>query len=88
MLQCPGARLSLKTQDLTAIFLAIRLYCSFMMEYDIHTLLDLLTLAATIWVIYTMRTTLKARWRSTRSRVHFFPHETFFISFMHPWLHA
>jgi hypothetical protein len=32
-----------------------------MMEYDIHTLLDLLTLAATIWVIYTMRTSLKAR---------------------------
>ena len=55
---CTG--LSLGTQDLTAIFLAIRLYCSFMMEYDIHTLLDLLTLAATLWVIYTMRTTLKA----------------------------
>lgn len=27
------------------------------MEYDIHTVLDLLTLAATIWVVYTMRFT-------------------------------
>jgi ER lumen protein retaining receptor len=54
---CTG--LSLKTQDLTAFFLAIRLYCSFMMEYDVHTLLDLLTLVATIWVIVTMRTSLK-----------------------------
>lgn len=59
---CTG--LSLKTQDLTAIFLAVRLYCSFMMEYDIHTLLDLLTLAATVWVIYTMRTTLKATYNA------------------------
>ncbi|KAE8709250.1 Detected protein of confused Function [Hibiscus syriacus] len=35
---CAG--LSLKSQELTAIFLAVRLYCSFVMEYDIHTLLD------------------------------------------------
>jgi hypothetical protein len=28
--------------------------CSFMMEYDIHTVLDLLTLLATGWVIYTL----------------------------------
>lgn len=51
--------LSLKTQELTATFLAVRLYCSFVMEYDIHTFLDLMTLAATIWVVYTMRTTLR-----------------------------
>ena len=44
--------LSLQSQYLTAAFLAIRLLCSFMMEYDIHTLLDALTLAATGWVIY------------------------------------
>ncbi|KAK2077889.1 hypothetical protein QBZ16_003757 [Prototheca wickerhamii] len=50
---CGG--LSLRTQELTALFLAIRLFCSFMMEYDIHTVLDLLTLAATCWVIYTLR---------------------------------
>jgi ER lumen protein retaining receptor len=30
---------------------------SYWMEYDIHTVLDLLTLAATIWVVYTMRFT-------------------------------
>ena len=34
---CGG--LSLQTQILTAAFLGIRLLCSFMMEYDIHTLL-------------------------------------------------
>lgn len=54
---CAG--LSLKTQELTAIFLAARLYCSFLMEFDVHTFLDLITLASTVWVIYTMRVTLK-----------------------------
>ncbi|XP_050225091.1 uncharacterized protein LOC126674650 [Mercurialis annua] len=47
---CAG--LSLKSQELTAIFLAVRLYCSFVMEYDIHTLLDSATLLTTLWVIY------------------------------------
>ena len=28
---------------------------SFMMEYDIHTVLDFLTLVATVWVIYELR---------------------------------
>ncbi|KAK3029014.1 hypothetical protein RJ639_040066 [Escallonia herrerae] len=55
---CAG--LSLKSQELTAIFLAVRLYCSFVMEYDIHTLLDLATLAATLWVIYMIRFKLKS----------------------------
>ncbi|XP_042058855.1 ER lumen protein-retaining receptor erd-2.2-like [Salvia splendens] len=50
---CAG--LSLKSQELTAIFLAVRLYCSFVMEYDIHTVLDLATLATTLWVIYMIR---------------------------------
>jgi len=65
---CSG--LSLKTQDLTAVFLAIRLYCSFMMEYDVHTLLDLLALAATIWVCYTMRVALKASYNHQMDTVH------------------
>jgi ER lumen protein retaining receptor len=43
----PSAGLSLRTQELTALFLVVRLFCSFMMEYDIHTLLDLLTLMGT-----------------------------------------
>ncbi|KAK4770566.1 hypothetical protein SAY87_031098 [Trapa incisa] len=47
--------LSLKSQELTALFLAVRLYCSFVMEYDIHTLLDSATLIATLWVIYMIR---------------------------------
>ncbi|GAB2219440.1 hypothetical protein Droror1_Dr00007075 [Drosera rotundifolia] len=54
---CAG--LSLKTQELTAIFLAVRLYCSFVMEYDIHTLLDSATLVTTLWVIYMIRFKLK-----------------------------
>lgn len=52
--------ISLKSQELTAIFLAVRLYCSFVMEYDIHTLLDLATLATTLWVIYMIRFRLKS----------------------------
>jgi hypothetical protein len=32
---------------------------SFMMEYDIHTVLDFLTLGATAWVVYTLRMPLK-----------------------------
>uniref|UniRef100_A0A9I9DNF1 ER lumen protein-retaining receptor C28H8.4 n=1 Tax=Cucumis melo TaxID=3656 RepID=A0A9I9DNF1_CUCME len=55
---CAG--LSLKSQELTAIFLAVRLYCSFVMEFDIHTLLDLATLATTLWVIYMIRFKLKS----------------------------
>ncbi|KAJ6813056.1 putative ER lumen protein-retaining receptor C28H8.4 isoform X2 [Iris pallida] len=55
---CAG--LSLKSQELTALFLAVRLYCSFVMEYDIHTLLDSATLITTMWVIYMIRFKLKS----------------------------
>eukprot|EP00245_Coleochaete_scutata_P006388 TRINITY_DN20816_c0_g1_i1.p1 TRINITY_DN20816_c0_g1~~TRINITY_DN20816_c0_g1_i1.p1 ORF type:complete len:275 (-),score=28.09 TRINITY_DN20816_c0_g1_i1:610-1434(-) len=55
---CAG--LSLKSQELTAIFLAVRLYCSLVMEFDIHTLLDLATLATTLWVIYMVRFKLRS----------------------------
>ncbi|GIL62715.1 hypothetical protein Vafri_16886 [Volvox africanus] len=48
------AGLSLQTQLLTATFLAVRLFCSFMMEYDIHTVLDALTLLATLGVVFCM----------------------------------
>ncbi|KDD74845.1 ER lumen protein retaining receptor [Helicosporidium sp. ATCC 50920] len=54
---CGG--LSLRTQELTAAFLVIRLFCSFMMEYDIHTVLDLLTLIATGSVVYALRGPLR-----------------------------
>ncbi|KAK8707899.1 hypothetical protein V6N13_058950 [Hibiscus sabdariffa] len=48
---CAG--ISLKSQELTAMFLAVRLYCSFVMEYDIHTLLDTATLyAPTLFLCY------------------------------------
>uniref|UniRef100_A0A2N9FRJ9 ER lumen protein retaining receptor n=1 Tax=Fagus sylvatica TaxID=28930 RepID=A0A2N9FRJ9_FAGSY len=55
---CAG--ISLKSQELTAIFLAVRLYCSFVMEFDIHTLLDSATLVTTLWVIYMIRFKLKS----------------------------
>lgn len=55
---CAG--LSLKSQELTAIFLMVRLYCSLVMEKDIHTLLDLSTFLTTAWVIYMMRFKLKS----------------------------
>eukprot|EP00850_Spirogloea_muscicola_P010981 SM000066S20456 [mRNA] locus=s66:437686:440212:- [translate_table: standard] len=55
---CAG--LSLKSQELTAIFLAVRLYCSLVMEKDIHTLLDCAALATTAWVIYTIRFQLRS----------------------------
>lgn len=55
---CAGV--SLKSQQLTAMFLGIRLYCSLVMEYDWHTLLDALTLGATLWVCKTMQTTTRA----------------------------
>lgn len=56
----PCLGLSLKTQELTAIFTAIRLYCSFVMEGDIHTVLDFATLVFTAWVIYMIRFKLKS----------------------------
>jgi len=56
--------LSLRTQELTAIFLLVRLFCSFMMEYDIHTVLDLLTLAATACVIYALYGPMKETYQS------------------------
>jgi len=55
---CAG--LSLRSQDLTVLFLSIRLFCSFVMEYDIHTVLDLCTLVATLWMEYMMRVPLKS----------------------------
>ncbi|XP_075515746.1 uncharacterized protein LOC142550554 [Primulina tabacum] len=59
---CTG--ISLKSQELTAIFLAARLCCSYIMEGDIHTLLDFSTLLSTLWVIYMIRFKLKSTYVS------------------------
>ena len=40
-----------------------------MMEYDIHTVLDLLTLVATIWVIYELRLPLKDTYQADQDTV-------------------
>ncbi|KAG6525857.1 ER lumen protein-retaining receptor erd-2.2-like [Zingiber officinale] len=61
---CAG--LSLKSQYLTALFLAARLYCSFVMEYDIHTVLDTATLATTLWVIYMIRFKLRTSYMADK----------------------
>lgn len=52
--------LSLKSQELTALFLAVRLYCSFVMELNLHTFIDSATLLNTLWVIYMIRFRLKS----------------------------
>lgn len=54
---CAG--LSLKTQELTAIYLTVRII-SIMFFREIHVVLDLLTLVATLWVIYMMRFKLQS----------------------------
>ncbi|KAF2292573.1 hypothetical protein GH714_025699 [Hevea brasiliensis] len=52
--------LSFKSQQLTALFLAIRLVCSAILEADIHTVLDFATLISTAWVIYMIQFKLKS----------------------------
>eukprot|EP01024_Parvocaulis_polyphysoides_P052895 TRINITY_DN524_c1_g1_i4.p1 TRINITY_DN524_c1_g1~~TRINITY_DN524_c1_g1_i4.p1 ORF type:complete len:291 (-),score=5.20 TRINITY_DN524_c1_g1_i4:80-892(-) len=58
---CAG--LSLNSQLLTALFLLVRFLCSVTMEWDMHTLLDLLTLGATCWVIYMVWLKLQHTWQ-------------------------
>ncbi|RDY00898.1 ER lumen protein-retaining receptor A [Mucuna pruriens] len=55
---CSG--LSLKTQELTALFLAARLSCSSLTQANIHTVLDLISLFSTILVIWMIRFKLKS----------------------------
>ena len=40
-----------------------------MMEYDVHTVLDLLTLVATAWVIYTLRVTLRDSYQNEQDTI-------------------
>ncbi|KFK39819.1 hypothetical protein AALP_AA3G292500 [Arabis alpina] len=65
---CSG--LSLKSQEVTAVFLAVRLICSISMEGDIHTVLDLATLVSTLWVIYMIRFKLKSSYVKTIDNCH------------------
>jgi ER lumen protein retaining receptor len=68
--QRTSSGLSLGSQELTAVFLLMRLFCSLVMEYDVHTLLDLLTLAATGGVVYAMRGPLKATYQKEFDTMH------------------
>ncbi|KNA20700.1 hypothetical protein SOVF_049890 [Spinacia oleracea] len=54
---CSG--LSLKTQELTAIFLIMRIICYFTLLREIHFVIDSISLCSTLWVIYMMRYKLK-----------------------------
>lgn len=54
---CSG--LSLKTQELTAMFIVLRILVSYGFLRDMHVVLDFLTLGATLWIIYMMRFKLK-----------------------------
>lgn len=71
--------LSLKSQELTALFLAVRLYCSVVMEYDIHTLLDLATLATTLWVIYMIRFKLRSSYMEDKDNIPLYYVVSFFF---------
>jgi len=51
------------------MFLGVRLYCSFVMEYDIHTLLDMATLVTTLWVIYMIRFKLKSSYMDDKDNL-------------------
>ncbi|KEH18128.1 ER lumen protein retaining receptor-like protein [Medicago truncatula] len=55
---CSG--LSLKSQEITALFLTIRLGVSAYMEANIHTVLDLIYLLSTLLVIWLIRFKLKS----------------------------
>ncbi|KAL5542675.1 hypothetical protein UlMin_010385, partial [Ulmus minor] len=55
---CSG--LSLKSQELTALYLAARVYCGFVMESGIHTVVDIVSFLSTASIIYMMRFKLKS----------------------------
>ena len=61
--------LSTDTIEVSLDQLFLLLCCSFMMEYDIHTVLDFLTLVATVWVIYTLRIPLKDTYQEEQDSV-------------------
>ncbi|KAL2933080.1 ER lumen protein-retaining receptor [Bienertia sinuspersici] len=64
---CAG--LSLKTQELTAIFLIMRVICHFTLIRDIHIVLDSLTLISTLWVIYMIRFKLKSTYMQSHDNM-------------------
>lgn len=59
-----------------------------MMEYDIHTLLDLLTLATTLYTIYIVRVPLKATYQADLDNVnHLYIVSCFVIEEMRMQMH-
>lgn len=64
--------LSLKTQELTAVFLIMRIICHFMLIRDIYVVLDSLTLVSTLWVIYMIRFKLKSSYMQELDNMPFY----------------
>ncbi|XP_022159550.1 ER lumen protein-retaining receptor-like [Momordica charantia] len=67
---CSG--LSSKSQELTALFLGVRLVCGTIMDIDIYTILDFITLVSTIWVIYMIRYKLKNTYAKAFDNFHLY----------------
>ncbi|CAJ1949541.1 unnamed protein product [Sphenostylis stenocarpa] len=85
---CSG--LSLKTQELTAIFVAARLSCSTMTEANIHTVLDLISLLSTLVVIWMIRFRLKSSYikELDNSRLYFVVVPSAILAILiHPYTH-
>lgn len=64
--------LSSKSQELTALFLVVRLVCGTIMEVDIYTLLDLITFLSTAWVIYMIRFKLQNTYSKSLDNFHLY----------------
>ncbi|KAE9600067.1 putative ER lumen protein retaining receptor [Lupinus albus] len=64
---CSG--LSLKSQELTAMFISVKLYCNFGMGYHRHTILHFTTLGTTLWVIYMIRFKLKSSYMDNKDNL-------------------
>lgn len=77
--------LSLKTQELTSIFLIMRIICHFMYIRDIYIVLDSITLGSTLWVIYMIRYKLKNTYLQDLDNMPFYYVVRNFISYSRFW---
>lgn len=72
-MSCPveyQARLARAAPCVTRAAAPTLLVRSAIMEQDVHTLLDLLTFAATGWVIFMMLTRARASWQADKDVLH------------------
>ncbi|XP_022995795.1 ER lumen protein-retaining receptor 3-like isoform X1 [Cucurbita maxima] len=67
---CSG--MSSKSQELTALFLLVRLIFGSIMEVDVYTFLDSINFIATVWVIYMIRSKLKNTYNKALDNFHLY----------------